>query len=282
MYGWDVKIRGSTEYSCKKLYDLNGNHVGTISISRPRKASTSGKKKSAALYSFKQVSSQVLQAKTATKAMQVSNSIRSKIGWLKKQLKSGNYDEEEILRAILHAEMVQRACQKKEKNLRMEETAERNLNGQDEIVIDPESYSEETNSDEEIQELEQAELEALMEKLDLSAEEMFQMAEETMTLDGELDEMAEILTGSMTPEDLEQLKVKHRSDEARDLLQADLKYLKALFDRLQSEKENAGKANLSANYDNAVSLSLDGGIDMPVITQDVRQTDVGNMVDIEV
>ena len=214
--------------------------------------------------------------------MQVSNSIRAKIGLLKKQLKSGNYDEEEILRAILHAEMVQRACQKKEKNLRMEETAERNLNGQDEIVIDPESYSEETDSDEEIQELEQAELEALMEKLDLSAEEMFQMAEETMTLDGELDEMAEILTGSMTPEDLEQLKVKHRSDEARDLLQADLKYLKALFDRLQSEKENAGKASLSANYDNAVSLSLDGGIDMPVITQDVRQTDVGNMVDIEV
>ena len=282
MYGWEVKIRGSTEYSCKKLYDLNGNHVGTISISRPRKASTSGKKKSAALYSFKQVSSQVLQAKTSTTAMQVSNSIRAKIGLLKKQLKSGNYDEEEILRAILHAEMVQRACQKKEKNLRMEETAERNLNGQDEIVIDPESYSEETDSDEEIQELEQAELEALMEKLDLSAEEMFQMAEETMTLDGELDEMAEILTGSMTPEDLEQLKVKHRSDEARDLLQADLKYLKALFDRLQSEKENAGKANLSANYDNAVSLSLDGGIDMPVITQDVRQTDVGNMVDIEV
>lgn len=282
MYGWDVKIRGSTEYSCKKLYDLNGNHVGTISISRPRKASTSGKKKSAALYSFKQVSSQVLQAKTSTTAMQVSNSIRAKIGLLKKQLKSGNYDEEEILRAILHAEMVQRACQKKEKNLRMEETAERNLNVQDEIVIDPESYSEETDSDEEIQELEQAELEALMEKLDLSAEEMFQMAEETMTLDGELDEMAEILTGSMTPEDLEQLKVKHRSDEARDLLQADLKYLKALFDRLQSEKENAGKANLSANYDNAVSLSLDGGIDMPMITQDVRQTDVGNMVDIEV
>ncbi len=282
MYGWDVKIRGSTEYSCKKLYDLNGNHVGTISISRPRKASTSGKKKSAALYSFKQVSSQVLQAKTSTTAMRVSNSIRAKIGLLKKQLKSGNYDEEEILRAILHAEMVQRACQKKEKNLRMEETAERNLNGQGEIVIDSESYSEETDSDEEIQELEQAELGALMEKLDLSAEEMFQMAEETMTLDGELDEMAEVLTESMTPEDLEQLKVKHRSDEARDLLQADLKYLKALFDRLQSEKENAGKASLSANYDNAVSLSLDGGIDMPVITQDVRQTDVGNMVDIEV
>ena len=43
----------------------------------------------------------------------------------------------------------------------------------------------------------------------------------------------------MTPEDLEQLKVKHRSDEARDILKADLKYLKALFDRLITPGESA-------------------------------------------
>ena len=282
MYGWEVKIRGSTEYSCKRLYDLNGNHVGTISISRPRKASANGKKKKSPLYSFKQISSQVLQAKTATKAMQVSNSIRSKIGLLKKQLKSGNYDEEEILRAILHAEMVQRACHKKEKNLRMEETAERKIGENGELLIEPELTAEEAASDEEIKQLEQEELEALMEKLEMSSDEMLHMLDETLTLDEEMDELAEVLTGSMTPEDLEQLKVKHRSDEARDILQADLKYLKALFDRLQSEKENAGKADISANCDSGVSLTLDGCIDMPVLVQDVPQTDVGNVMDIAI
>jgi hypothetical protein len=87
----------------------------------------------------------------------------------------------------------------------------------------------------------------------------------------------------MTPEDLEQLKVKHRSDEARDILKADLKYLKALFDRLQSEKENAGKANFSGTYDCGVSLSLGGGMDMPVMaTQEVQQPDIGGSMDIEV
>lgn len=280
MHGWDVRIRGSTEYSCKRLYDLNGNHVGTIFISRPVKASSTGRKKKRAIYSFKQVSSQVLQAKTSAKAMQVSNNIRTKIGLLRKQLKSGDYDEEEILRAILHAEMVQRACHKKEKNLKMEEIAERDLEGKDDMITDPGSAVEKADTDEEIRELEQAEFEALMEKLDLDVEEMFQMAEETMALDGELDELTEIIAGSINSEDLEQLKVKHRSDEARDILQADLKYLKALFDRLQSEKENAGKAGLSSNCDNWVSLSLDGGIDMPVITQDVKLTDVGNTVDV--
>ena len=98
----------------------------------------------------------------------------------------------------------------------------------------------------------------------------------------DLDEMAKVLSGSMTAEDLEQLKVKHRSDEARDILQADLKYLKALFDRLQSEKENGGNVSMSGNYDSGVSLSLGGGMDMPIMTQEVQQPDIGGMMDIEI
>lgn len=280
MNGWEVSVSGNTTHYRKKLYDAYGNHVGTIGICKPAKQT--GKKKKPALYSFKQVSSQVLQAKTSTKAMQVSNSIRAKIGLLKKQLKNGDVDEE-ILRAILHAEMVQRACDKKKKNLKMEETAERSMEAEEDIPAEPEESPDEAESEEEIRELEQAEFEALMEKLEMTADEMMEAAEETAELDEELDEMAQALSGSITPEDLEQLKVKHRSDEARDILKADLKYLKALFDRLQSEKENAGKANFSGNYDSGVSLSLGGGTDMPVMTtQEVQQSDIGGSMDIEV
>ena len=282
--GWEVKVSGNTTHYRKKLYDAYGNHVGTIGICKPTKQT--GKKKKSALYSFKQVSSQVLSAKTSGKAAQVSTSIRMKIGLLRKQLKNGDYDEEEILRALLHAEMVQRACDKKKKNLKMEETAERHLEGDEKLPMEAEtqepSITEEAE-EEEIKELEQAEFEALMEKLEMTADEMMEAAEETAKLDEELDEMAEALSGSMTPEDLEQLKVKHRSDEARDILKADLKYLKALFDRLQSEKENAGKANFTGAYDSGVSLSLGGGMDMPVMTtQEVQQPDIGGSMDIEV
>ena len=283
MIGWETEIRGNIERKVKRLYDLNGNHVGTISVSRPRKTSASGKKKKPALYSFKQVSSQVLQAKTSAKAMQVSNSIRAKIGFLKKQLKNGDADEEELLRAILHAEMVMRACDKKKKNLKMEETAERSMEGEKMLPEATEESIEEVQGEEEIKELEQEEFKALMEKLEMSADEMMEIAEETVEFDEELDEMAEALSGTMTPEDLEQLKVKHRSEEAMDILRADLKYLRALFERLQSERENAGKANFSGSYDSGVSLSLGGGMDMPVMTaQEVQQPDIGGTMDIEV
>ncbi|MBQ7658752.1 MAG: hypothetical protein IJS16_07185 [Butyrivibrio sp.] len=283
MNGWEVTVSGNTTHYRKRLYDAYGNHVGTIGICRPTKQT--GKKKKPALYSFKQVSSQVLQAKTSTKAMQVSNSIRAKIGLLKKQLKNGDVDEEEVLRAILHAEMVQRACDKKKKNLKMEETAERNIEAEEEMPVETEEAPDEAASEEEVKELEQAEFEALMEKLELSADEMMEMAEETATLDEELDEMAEALSGSMTPEDLEQLKVKHRSDEARDILKADLKYLKALFDRLQSEKENAGKSSFAGagSYDSGVMLSL-GGVDMTVMDAGTTSAlaETGGTFDVEV
>ncbi|MCR5775177.1 MAG: DUF4175 domain-containing protein [Lachnospiraceae bacterium] len=262
MNGWEVTVSGNTTHYRKRLYDVYGNHVGTIGICRPTKKT--GKKKKPVLYSFKQISAEVLQAKSSTKAMQVSNGIRAKIGMLKKQLKSGDVDEEEVLRAILHAEMVQRACDKKKKNLKMEETAERSMEKDEELPVETEEQTEYTETEQEIQKLEQEEFQALMEKLELAADDIMEMAEETAEMYEDLDEMAEVLSGSMTPEDLDQLKVKHRSDEARDILKADLKYLKALFDRLQSEKENVGKASFAAGCDSGVSLSL-GGMDMAVI-----------------
>ncbi len=85
----------------------------------------------------------------------------------------------------------------------------------------------------------------------------------------------------MTLENLEQLKVKHRSDEARDILKADLKYLKALFDRLQSEKENAGKASFAGGVDTGVSLSL-GGMDMPVTTTSSQSMPVEHILALEI
>ena len=115
-----------------------------------------------------------------------------------------------------------------------------------------------------------------MEKLELSADEMMEMAEETVELDEELDEMAEALSGSMTPEDLEQLKVKHRSDEARDILKADLKYLKALFDRLEQEKKQVSSGNIGQTSGSSESFSCVVDCIPDVEAVDV---DVGSFVD---
>lgn len=54
-----------------------------------------------------------------------------------------------------------------------------------------------------------------------------------------MDELSEALSGEMEPRDLEEMKKKHRADEQRDIVRADMKYLKSVFDRLAREKAQA-------------------------------------------
>ncbi|MCR5451779.1 MAG: hypothetical protein K6F00_04020, partial [Lachnospiraceae bacterium] len=51
-----------------------------------------------------------------------------------------------------------------------------------------------------------------------------------------------------------ELKRKHRNDEERQITRADLKYLKALFDRLEREKEQVSSGNIG--YSSGISESF--------------------------
>ena len=266
---------GNTERRVTKLYNIDGSYAGTISVTRP--SSTNGKKKRRSDYSFKQVSAQVLSAKTSDKASQVRTSIGMKLNLLYKRRKGGEYDEEEITRAILHAEQLLRACKKKEKHLKMEEAAEKHMKGS--TVEEREDPVEEAAADEKEQTLEAEEFQALMEKLELDMEEMYEKAEETSEFDEELEELSKAMSGDMEPQDLKQLKLKHRSEEQRDILQADLKYLKALFDRLQAEKESNGKASSSQTYSGSGVIMTFDGMDVPVEPDIPVSAETGGTVD---
>lgn len=269
---------GNTERRVTRLTKIDGSYVGTISVTRT--VSNKNTKKRRSDYSFKQISAQVLNAKTSDKAMQVRTSIGMKLNLLYKRRKSGEYDEEEIARAILHAEQVLRACKKKEKHLKTEEAAEKSM--EDKAIEEQENPAEEAKQDEKEQALKAEEFEALIEKLELDMEEMYEKAEETAEFDEELEEMTKALTGQMEPQDLKQLKLKHRSEEQRDILQADLKYLKALFDRLQAEKENNGKASSSAAYTGSGVVVAFDGTDIPVENDAMPPADTGQAIDASV
>lgn len=270
---------GNTERRVTRLTGIDGSYAGTISVTRP--VSKKGLKKRRSEYSFKQISAQVLNAKTSGKASQVRTSIGMKLNLLYKKRKNDEYDEEEIARAILHAEQVLRACKKKEKHLKMEEAAEKNM--EDKAVEEQVNPAEETAEDEKEAELSAEEFEALMEKLELSMEEMYEKAEETAKFDEEMEEMSKALSGDIEPQDLKQLKLKHRSEEQRDILKADLKYLKALFDRLQAEKESNGKSSsgFSSGAGSGV-VAVFGGVDIPVECGTSLPVDEGAVVDASV
>ncbi len=77
-----------------------------------------------------------------------------------------------------------------------------------------------------------------------------------------LSELADSMFASsqteMDPADYKLMKIKHRSEELRDIAKADAEYLKALFNRLEREKEAAGQS-ISNSGSSSSSVSFSAG-----------------------
>ena len=70
------------------LKNADGSVAGTVSISAPEK-----KKKKRLQYNFKEISSQILRAKTCGSAKQIAVRARVKAATLRMQRKVGEYDD---------------------------------------------------------------------------------------------------------------------------------------------------------------------------------------------
>ena len=76
-------------------------------------------------------------------------------------------------------------------------------------------------------------------------------------MESDMEELEQMVVLDMDSEDLEQLKKKHRSDEMREIMEADMKYLRALFGQLVREQQEAAA--------NAVGVALElSGVNIPV------------------
>ena len=84
------------------------------------KSSSSGKLKKRLPYNFKQLSKQIQQAKTADAARPVVQKMRTKLSWLYKQLRNGEYGADEIFAAIIHAASMERIAKRKVRHLEEE------------------------------------------------------------------------------------------------------------------------------------------------------------------
>ena len=277
------KISASNNGSVKiNLYNKDGSHKGTMTVSTSRSrtsksksTSKTGQKKYKKLqYNFKRLSSQIMRTKTSVNAKQLVTKTKFQIADLKMKLLSGDYSYEEVHNAIIHAEKIARVAKKRMKNLEQEE------------YIEKTGHNDEMNL-EEMQERQGKQQEEILDITGMSQEEMEQLLqeiqEEMEKIEKELDKameesedrMEEFVQGSnqqMDPKELEELKKKHRSEELRDIMKADMEYLKAVFNRLAREKASAGSSSSSPNSSSdssgntpvsSVSLEI-GGVDVPV------------------
>ena len=233
-------------------------------------------------YSYKEISTQILRAKNSVSAEQVVIKAKRKVLELKRKMGNKNIDPDELSVAINHAKSMERVAKKKKHNLELEELAEI-TSERDERMEEQEEAGEQDSGDriegstgsvydatsavieeteEEISDrlTELDEVETAMEIREAYPEhELFNMddmeeliesfsEEEKEMLEQQLDMLGqmEIIDPHMTEEDLKELKQKHRNAEQKQIVKAEMEYLKQTYERMQrAGAEAIQKMNVS-------------------------------------
>lgn len=262
-----------------ELKNKDGSSAGTLTIHHAK-----AKKKPKRLnYSFKRLSNQIMRSKSSMNAKQLTTKSKFQIVDLRLKLASGDYDYTEIHNALKHAERIARVAKKKMKHLQEEEFYEKT--GGKQAAQEEQEPEEESRGLDQIDTsgMSQEEMERLMKQIQ---EEMRKIEEELEEAVNSKDFMNEFMQGyseEMSPKDLEALKKKHRAEEMRDIMEADLEYLKAYFDKLSKEKEEGSSSSSSASsdYGNITGVSLElNGMEIPVDAVDVPVQVEGANVDV--
>lgn len=268
----------------KVLKNPDGTTAGTITIRRPNR---NIQRKKRLNYNYKKISNQILMSKTSESASQTAGRARRMVATLKRKLRSYEYNDKEIKNAIIHAEKMARIAKKRKKHIEEEERAEKTGSYFEEEKI------EENEESEDEKEAAKQESEVSEEKLRELEEELKKLMEESTeeTMEESLEELTDALIGAahknMDHEDVERIRKKHRADELREIIEADMKYLKALFEQLAKEKQAAmnGSPSVEAaaadSGSSGVALELDG-VDIPVQTSETPVEIEGANVDVSV
>ena len=111
-----TEINRNTGVKKITIKDKDGSTKGSITIR------SSGIKKTKKLqYISRRISTQIISAKTSGNAREVMTRAKGETVRLRRKLVSGDYDRNEVRRAIIHAERMERIAKKRMKHLQEEE-----------------------------------------------------------------------------------------------------------------------------------------------------------------
>lgn len=225
-------------------------------------------------YHFKDMSSRILRSKTSATARQVASQARREVLRLKREKQSGNYDTDDIDAAITHAKAMERVAKKKVKHLEEEEMAKVSggVCASDEIDREEkQKISEDDNNNDEYYDeyddtayddsnTEYYNVDGMSVSLDEMMQEMSEGMKDMLSEMG-LDELfGESTAGvDMDPQDLKELKIKHRNKEMKEIVKADSEYLKAVFNNLEKSSSNSSPIS-SASGTGVVTGGAVGGV----------------------
>lgn len=226
-------------------------------------------------YQFKSISSKILRSKTSSAARQAESEARREYLRLKRQKQNEGVDAEELDAAMKHAKAMERIAKKKVRHLVEEELAkstggpcagdqiedendelrdDSDINDEysDEDLMENNYFDEDEFINEEYIDAQFSEMNSLFSDLDELTTELFEEFSEgmrEMLEDMGLDELSDSLMsskGDMDPADLEEMKIKHRNKEMKEIVKADADYLKAMFDHYQKLLSSGGEGVANA------------------------------------
>ncbi|MDE5718458.1 MAG: hypothetical protein K2I53_12745 [Lachnospiraceae bacterium] len=213
-------------------------------------------------YNYKKISRQITMNNTSTGARRVITKAREEVVSLLRKQMSGKYDETDLRHAIIHARKMERVARRKKKHLEEEEKAKATGKG----LVEQGSGSDEDEQmkklEESMENLKDEELERMQELME-EYERLMQELEETGGVNDIMKEYMGVSEQEMSPEQVEELRKKHRADEMKDIVEADMKYLKAMFNKLAREKQTVSQQAFQQETNPAVSLEIQG-VDIPV------------------
>lgn len=281
------KTELSKSYDLKKQLKQGGNNSSNMPKNSVLESSKSyldslrasrTKSKDAALskkkirYSFKALSSKIVNCKRSHNAKEVASQAKREIARLKRLRTNGEYDSEELEAAISHAQSMERIAKKKARHLEEEEMVktsggvcldqmeekENAVNTDDsDDISNEESAVEEQYSDEQLApdsididyedfDIDDIDSMAMMEEMmDEMSQELADLSEE-LGLSDLLDDLGMSADKDMDPADFKMMVIKHRNKEMKDITEADGIYLKTMFERLERLK-SGGSPMPSAN-----------------------------------
>lgn len=117
----DGQTGQSTAYSGKAA-ESSFSYAESLRTARTKSKNTALKLKKLR-YDYKSISTQILRSKTSVSARQVAGKARREVIRLKRQRLNGEYNDEELKSAILHAQAMVRVAKKKARHLQEEEMA---------------------------------------------------------------------------------------------------------------------------------------------------------------
>ena len=278
----------STVRSTNSRYSSIQSYGEQLRAQRQQSKDTSLKMKKLK-YHFKDMSSRILRSKTSATARQVASQARREVLRLKREKQSGNYDTDDIDAAITHAKAMERVAKKKVKHLEEEEMAKVSggVCASDEIDREENQKisEDDDNNDEYYDEYDDTAYDDSnteyynVDSMSVSLDEILQymtsdlqdFSDEMMQemSDGMKDMLSEMgldeLFGEspagvdMDPQDLKELKIKHRNKEMSDIVKADSEYLKAVFNNLEKSSSNPSPVSLGSGT-GAVTGGAIGGV----------------------